>query len=179
MLRARPEQGGAAVNMNKLRFWRVLVPMVNLLVAFLLFFYPWKCLTVSYQKTGETICRAPVRMGSEVEVSLTHSFEHIPWDETYTVTENGEFLLEKIAVAGYGAGIPAEMDVPTRVEGGMVVMENIGSLFPEFRWITSQTNMKTLTVDGSVILSFDTIPNHSFVQAKIQTKRGLLFQWLN
>ena len=164
--------------MKKLRFWRIFVPAVNLLLIFLLFFYPWKCLDVSYQKTGEIICQTPVHEGSIVEVFLTHSFEHVPWNETYTVTRQGEFLLQKIAVGGYGAGIPAEMDVPTHIEDGMVVMENIGSVFPQFSWITSQTNMKTLNVDGSVLLSFDTIPNHSFVQAKIETKRGLLSQWL-
>ncbi|MDO4620777.1 MAG: DUF1850 domain-containing protein [Lachnospiraceae bacterium] len=154
---------------------RLTALILLLSVLFILFFLPRKYLVVSYQKTGEVICRTAVRSGSTVEVALTHSFEHVPWNEYYTVTETDTFLLNKITVAGYGAGIPAEMDVTTRIEDGLVVMEGINSEFPCFNWITSQTNMKTLTVDGSVILSFDSIPNHSFVEATIKTNRGLLF----
>ena len=72
-------------------------------------------------------------------------------------------------MGGYGAGIPAEMDVPTRVEDGLVWMEEINSEFDRFQWITSQTNMKTLSLNGTVIVDFSTLPNHSFVQAEIIT----------
>ena len=51
-------------------------------------------------------------------------------------------------MAGYGAGIPAEMDVPTHIENGLVWMEEINSVFPYFTWITSSTYMKGLQING-------------------------------
>ena len=126
-------------------------------------------LRITYQKTGELICQRAAEPGDRLELQLTHSFEHVPWNEYYTVTEDLTFNLDALAVGGYGAGIPAEMDVPTRVEDGLVWMEEINSEFDRFQWITSQTNMKTLSLNGTVIVDFSTLPNHSFVQAEIIT----------
>ena len=45
--------------------------------------------------------------GDQLKLEIEHSFEHIPWYEFYTVTDDLQFNLDAIAVAGYGAGIPA------------------------------------------------------------------------
>ena len=79
-----------------------------------------------------------------------------------------------IAVAGYGAGIPAEMDVPTRVEDGLVWMEDINSLFPCFSWITSATYMKGLTLNGEEVFDFRSLPDASRIRGEIITTRGYL-----
>ena len=64
----------------------------------------------------QVVLSVPVKAGDKLSLEIEHSFEHIPWYEYYTVTEDFQFNLDAIAVAGYGAGIPAEMDVPTRIE---------------------------------------------------------------
>lgn len=135
---------------------------------------PVLTLRLSYQKTGELILEEQVRPGDELVVELTHSFEHVPWNEYYVIQNDGTFLLQRIEVGGFGAGIPAEMDVHTYVgEDGMVHMDEINSEFPHFDWITSQTNMKDLLLNGQQIFTFDQIPHHSFVTCEIQVQRRL------
>lgn len=118
----------------------------------------------------------PIQAGDELSLEIEHSFEHIPWYEFYTVTDEGTFNLDRIAVAGYGAGIPAEMDVPTRIEDGLVWMEEINSVFPTLHWITSSKYMKTFTLNGEKIFDFRSLPDASRVSARIITTRGYFFR---
>ena len=116
----------------------------------------------------------PIHTGDKLRLEIEHSFEHIPWYEFYTVREDGQFNLDAIAVAGYGAGIPAEMDVPTRVADGLVWMENINSVFPYFSWITSATYMKGLSLNGEEVFDFRSLPDASRIRGEIITVRGNL-----
>ena len=160
------------------KHFRVPAPVLFLgLCAFIVSFIsaelsPVLTLRLSYQKTGEIILELPVRPGDELTVELTHSFEHVPWNEYYQIQNDGSFLLQRIEVGGFGAGIPAEMDVPTYVgEDGLVHMDDINSVFSEFNWITSQTNMKSLLLNGEPILDFSQIPHHSFVNCSISVQQ--------
>ncbi len=126
--------------------------------------------------SGACIAAWPIRAGDTLSLEIEHSFEHIPWYEFYTVRDDLQFNLDAIAVAGYGAGIPAEMDVPTRIEDGLVWMEEINSVFPTLHWITSNKYMKTFTLNGSEIFDFRSLPDASRVEAKIITTRGYLFR---
>jgi hypothetical protein len=160
------------------KFWYI--PVLLALGAALAVFacQPVMTLRLTYQKTGEVILEQRVHSGDAVTVELTHSFEHVPWNEYYLVQKDGSFLLQRIEVGGFGAGIPAEMDVPTYVgEDGLVHMDDINTVFPCFNWITSQTNMKDLLLNGQAIFTFDQIPHHSFVACEIQVQRRFLF-WL-
>jgi len=128
-----------------------------------------------YDRDRKTVVfETAVRPGDQLRLEIEHSFEHIPWFEYYTVTEDGQFNLDAIAVAGYGAGIPAEMDVPTRVEDGLVWMEDINSVFPQFSWITSATYMKGLTLNGAEVFDFRSLPDASRIRGEIVTRRGYL-----
>ena len=120
------------------------------------------------RKAEREVLSVPVFPGDQLSLEIEHSQDHIPWLEYYTVTETGEFKLDSIAVAGYGAGIPAEMDVPSRIENGMVIMEEINSIFPEFRWITSDTYMKGLTLNGEEIFDFRSLPDASRIRGFIK-----------
>lgn len=123
---------------------------------------------------GQTVLTVPIRAGDKLSLEIEHSFEHIPWYEYYTVTDDLQFNLDAIAVAGYGAGIPAEMDVPTRVEDGLVWMEGINSVFPQFGWITSDKYMKVFTLNGEEIFDFRSLPDASRIRGEIIKKRGYL-----
>ena len=116
----------------------------------------------------------PVKSGDKLRLEIEHSFEHIPWFEYYTVTEDYQFNLDAIAVAGYGAGIPAEMDVPTRIEDGMVWMEEINTVFPYFSWLTNDRYMKTLTLNDTEIFDFRTLPNASRIRGDTVIRKGHL-----
>ena len=135
---------------------------------------PVLVMRVSYQKTGEVILTHTVLPGDTVTVTLTHSFEHIPWNEYYTVLQDGSFLLKRIEVGGFGAGIPAEMDVPTRIEDGLVWMEGINSVFPQFSWITSDKYMKVFTLNDEAIFDFRSLPDASRIRGEIIERKGYL-----
>ncbi|MDY3282741.1 DUF1850 domain-containing protein [Dysosmobacter sp.] len=122
----------------------------------------------------QVVFETDIRSGDRLRLEIEHSFEHIPWFEFYTVTDDLQFNLDAIAVAGYGAGIPAEMDVPTRVEGGLVWMEEINSLFPRFSWITSAKYMKGLALNGEEVFDFRSLPDASRIRGEIIMKRGYL-----
>ena len=120
------------------------------------------------------VLSVPIHAGDRLSLEIEHSFEHIPWYEYYTVTEDYQFNLDAIAVAGYGAGIPAEMDVPTRIEDGLVWMEEINSVFPRFSWITSDKYMKTFTLNEQEIFDFRSLPDASRIRGEIVKRRGYL-----
>ena len=122
----------------------------------------------------QVVLSVPVKAGDKLSLEIEHSFEHIPWYEYYTVTEDLQFNLDAIAVAGYGAGIPAEMDVPTHIEDGLVWMEEINSVFPRFSWITSARYMKVFTLNEEEIFDFRTLPDASRIRGEIIEKRGYL-----
>lgn len=119
-----------------------------------------KSLVVENQETSEIYAEVAVRPGDEVAFEWEHSFEHIPWNEYYEVEPDGSFLLHTISVAGFGAGIPAEMDCTYRYEDGLIYMEGIESRFPRFNWINSQTALKKITVNGEVLLKGSDMPHH-------------------
>lgn len=128
-----------------------------------------------YDRDRDTVVfSVPIHAGDKLRLEIEHSFEHIPWYEFYTVLEDGTFNLDAIAVAGYGAGIPAEMDVPTRVADGLVWMENINSVFPYFSWITSATYMKGLSLNEEEVFDFRSLPDASRIRGEIITVRGNL-----
>ena len=122
----------------------------------------------------QVVLSVPVKAGDKLSLEIEHSFEHIPWYEYYTITEDFQFNLDAIAVAGYGAGIPAEMDVPTRIEDGLVWMEDINSVFPKFSWITSDKYMKVFTLNDEEIFDFRSLPDASKIRVEIIKKRGYL-----
>ena len=122
----------------------------------------------------QVVLSVPIKAGDKLSLEIEHSFEHIPWYEFYTVTADYQFNLDAIAVAGYGAGIPAEMDVPTRIEDGLIWMEEINSVFPQFSWITSDKYMKGFTLNGEEIFDFRSLPDASRIRGEIIEKRGYL-----
>ena len=128
-----------------------------------------------YDRENErVVLEVPAGPGDQLRREIEHSFEHIPWYEYYTVTDDGAFNLDAIAVAGYGAGIPAEMDVPTHIEDGLVWMGEINSRFEQFRWITSASYMKGLQLNGEEIFDFRTLPDASRIRGDMIMKRGYL-----
>lgn len=113
------------------------------------------------QETGQVYAETPVEAGDTVEFDWIHSFEHIPWNEYYTVKEDGTFHLDSISVAGFGAGIPAEMDVDYRYEDGLIYMDNIGSEFDRFRFFNSDTALDTIQVNDVDFIKGSDMPYHA------------------
>ncbi len=120
----------------------------------------YRQLVVENLMTGEIYAEASVKPGDTVVYRWTHSFEKIPWDEYYEILADGSFQLHTISVAGFGAGIPAEMDVSYRYEDGLVWMDGIESVFPRFNWINSNTALREIDVNGVLLLRGSDMPHH-------------------
>ena len=162
---------------GKLRAALISALLLALLGAFVrwAFYAPAGMVFRLYDRERETVVfSVPIHAGDKLRLEIEHSFEHIPWYEYYTVREDGQFNLDAIAVAGYGAGVPAEMDVPTRVADGLVWMEEINSVFPQFSWITSATYMKGLRLNGEEVFDFRSLPDASRIRGEIISVRGNL-----
>ena len=127
-----------------------------------------KILVVEELETGKIYAELPVETGEEVSFQWEHSFEHIPWYEYYEIQEDGSFLLNTIAVAGFGAGIPAEMDCTYRYEDGLIYMDDIGSVLPQFNWINSQTALINIKVGGELLLAGSDMPHHEKMVLRIK-----------
>lgn len=129
-------------------------------------------LVVENRETGEVYADVPIEAGDEVSFGWTHSFEHIPWNEYYEVEPDGSFLLHTISVAGFGAGIPAEMDCTYRYEDGLIYMDDIESRFEQFNWINSQTALREIAVNGKHLLAGEDMPHHEKMILSIKKKGG-------
>lgn len=125
-------------------------------------------LVVRSAESGEIYLSVPVRAGDGVTFQWTHSFEHVPWNEYYELRGDGSFLLQSISVGGFGAGIPAEMDVSYRCEDGMIWMEGIGSVFPRFAWIHSRTALREIDLNGGRLLAGTELPHHEKMELFVQ-----------
>ena len=119
-----------------------------------------KKLTIQNAETGEMYVSEEVRAGDILEFGWTHSFERIPWNEYYEILQDGSFVLHTISVAGFGAGIPAEMDVSYRYEDGLIYMDGIESHFPQFNWINSHTALREIRLNGELLIRGEDMPHH-------------------
>lgn len=126
------------------------------------------------RKNEAVVLEVPAGPGDQLRLEIEHSFEHIPWFEYYTITDEGDFNLDAIAVAGYGAGIPAGMSVPTHIEDGLIWMEEINTVFEQFTWTTSATYMKGLQLNGEEIFDFRSLPDASRIRGDMIIRRGYL-----
>ena len=127
---------------------------------------------ISNQVTKERYCIQTVQTGDVLSFEWEHSFEHILWKEFYRVTDEHTFKLFTSAVQGFGAGIPAEMDCTYRYEDGFIYMENIeGSVFKEFNWIHSQKHLKNITINDTVLIRGEELPQRAKIRLSLQRLR--------
>ncbi len=131
-------------------------------------------MVVESAETGKVYASAKIKEGDELSFGWEHSFEHIPWNEYYEIEEDGSFLLHTISVAGFGAGIPAEMDCEYRYEDGLIYMDGIESRFEQFNWINSQTALKEISLNGEQLLTGADMPHHEKMILSIKSKKEVM-----
>ena len=157
-----------------------LIVLLLLAAVYVLFFMPCGRRFELLERTQQRVLLSvPVSVGDKLSLEIEHSFDHTPWYEYYTVKDDWTFNLDAIAVAGYGAGTPAEMDVETYIKDGLVWMVGIDSVFDHFQWLTSDKYMKGLCLNGEEIFDFRTLPDASRVRGDIILKKGFVSLWKN
>ena len=121
------------------------------------------------QEHGTLLASLPVKAGDHLVFEWIHSYEHIPWIEEYTITEDLTFRLDSIRVAGFGAGIPSHKG-ETTIENGMVVMRNINETF--LLCLDPLTDRFDFDNDrGQTLIEGRDIPHHEAVTMTLEGKR--------
>lgn len=146
---------------------------LNILIYFLISVLFCSCLNkkivISNQITEEIYITRDIKKNDIILFEWEHSFEHIIWREYYRISEENIFELFSIAVEGFGAGIPAEMDCTYRYEDGMIYMENIkGSSFKEFNWINSKEKLKKISINDKEIIRGQDLPEREKIRLSIK-----------
>ncbi len=148
---------------------KFLICIFLVIVLILIQFYNNNKLIISNQINKEVYFSTFVKKGDILVFEWEHSFEHILWKEFYEITPDNEFKLFTIAVEGFGAGIPAEMDCTYRYEDGLIYMENIkGSSFKEFNWIHSQKQLRKILLNNKEIISGEDLPERNKLRLQIK-----------
>ncbi|MGF6907825.1 DUF1850 domain-containing protein [Fusobacterium sp. PH5-44] len=134
-----------------------------------------RLLKISNQISCEVYCEAPIDEGDILIFQWEHSFEHIAWDEYYKINSNDEFVLFTIAIGGFGAGIPAEMDCTYRYDNGLIYMENIkGSIFKEFNWINSQKQLKKILLNDKTLIEGKDLPERGRIKLIVENTKKVV-----
>lgn len=151
---------------------QLLILIAVLIVGLFIFFRAgaMKVLRITDQETNEVYFSAPVETSYVLTYGWIHSFEHIPWSEQYYIEDNNKLLLKKITVAGYGAGIPNNKGKLTKIENGMIIMDEIDEEFEEINWIHSQTAMDYIMLNDKIILDGEDLPQHKALNLKIEKR---------
>lgn len=124
-----------------------------------------KKIEISNQINGKVYFTEKIKVGDILSFEWEHSFEHTMWKEFYELTAENDFKLFTIAIEGFGAGIPAEMNCTYRYEEGLIYMENIeGSRFKEFNWINSQTQLKSIKLNDIELIKGKDLPEREKIK---------------
>lgn len=129
-----------------------------------------KVLKVTDQDSNEVYFSMPVETSYVLTYGWIHSFEHIPWTEEYLILDNNKLLLKKITIAGFGAGIPHDRGKTTRIENGIIIMDEIDEEFDEINWIHSQTATDYIMLNNEIILNGEDLPQHKALNLKIEKR---------
>jgi len=156
---------------------QLLILIIILIVGFVAFFKvdTIKVLRIVDQKTNEEYFSTPVETSYVLTYGWIHSFEHIPWTEHFIILDNNKLLLKKITVAGFGAGIPHNKGKVTKIENGLIIMDEIYEEFDEINWIHSQTATDYIMLNDKIILNGEDLPQHAALNLKIEKRLKL---WL-
>lgn len=139
------------------------------------FYCQQQVLKIFSWKTGDVVFTTPISAGDKLDVFWTHSLEKIPWNEYYTLREDGVLVLNTITFPAFGAGIPANKGRTCRIgDDGLIYMENIGQEFRYFKWLNSKYT-REIRVNGKLVVRGTELPDHQILILRIE-RRGLPWQ---
>ncbi len=129
-----------------------------------------RVLIITDQNTNREYFSIPVSVSDVLTYGWIHSLEGIPWTEEYEILDNNKLLLRKITITGFGAGIPHNRGKVTKVENGIIIMDEIDEEFEEISWIHSRSAADYLMLNGRIILNGKDLPHHVPLRLKIEKR---------
>lgn len=140
--------------------------------------YYWASQTVlriyNYQ-SGEIYIEVPAKEGDKLFFGWVHSWEKIPWNEYYSIASDNTLVLDTISFPAFGAGIPENKGKVCRIENGLIYMDEIGQIFPEFDWLNSHFATREIILNGQLISKGDRLPEHTRLRLVVERR---LKKWL-
>lgn len=127
-------------------------------------------LIISGQNNSTIYYTFDVSPEDKVTFGWIHSFEHIPWTEEYYIKDNNHLLLDTFTIAGFGAGIPHNKGVHTKIENGIIFYEDINQDFEYIEWIHSQTALEYIKLNDKVIIKGEDLNHHEFIKLKVEKR---------
>lgn len=112
-------------------------------------------------KSGQIYVEVPAKEGDKLFFGWLHSLEKIPWQEYYHIDAQHQLILDKISFTAFGAGIPENKGKKCYVKDGLIYMDEIGQVFPEFMWINSHFATKEIKLNDVHISSGKELPEHT------------------
>lgn len=150
----------------------LLISIAGLIAVFFILFKvdTVKVLRIADQNTDEEYFTIPVETSDALTYGWIHSFEHIPWMEQYLILNNNKLLLKRITIAGFGAGIPHNKGKVTKMENGLIIMDEIDEEFDEINWIHSRTATDYIKLNDKIILKGGDLPHHAALNLRIEKR---------
>ncbi len=150
----------------------VIISIALLAVGFFAVFqaHTAKTLRITHQSTNEEYFSVPVKTSDVLTYGWIHSLEHIPWTEQYIILDNDKLLLKKITMTAFGAGIPHNKGNVTRIENGLIIMDEIDEEFDGINWIHSQTANEYIMLNDEIILIGKDLPHHASLRLNIEKR---------
>jgi hypothetical protein len=162
--------------MNRQRY--IYIFFLGLVLMGLGAWYYWASQTVLRiydYRSGEIYVEVPAKEGDKLFFGWVHSWEKIPWHEYYHIAQDNSLVLDTISFPAFGAGIPENKGKVCRIENGLIYMDEIGQVFPEFNWINSHFATREIILNGQLISKGDMLPEHTRLRLVVERR---LKRWL-
>ena len=162
--------------MNRQRY--IYIFFLGLVLMGLGAWYYWASQTVLRiydYRSGEIYVEVPAKEGDKLFFGWVHSWEKIPWHEYYHIAQDNSLVLDTISFPAFGAGILENKGKVCRIENGLIYMDEIGQVFPEFNWINSHFATREIILNGQLISKGDMLPEHTRLRLVVERR---LKRWL-
>ena len=126
-------------------------------------------------RSGEIYVEVPAKEGDKLFFGWIHSWEKIPWNEYYHIAQDNTLVLDTITFPAFGAGIPENKGKVCHIKNGLIYMEEIDQVFPEFDWINSHFSTREIILNGQLISKGDRLPEHTRLRLVVERR---LEKWL-
>ena len=134
--------------------------VIAIIVSFIITQGDKKVVIIKNQNTNKIYLKKTVLESDTLIFGWIHSYEHIPWNEYYQIQGNNKLLLNKIEVAGFGAGIPNNKGIVSIDDSGMIIMNEINEIFDHISWIHSQSALDFIKINSEIIVRGPDFPHH-------------------
>ena len=156
-------------------FLRFFLTLIIVVVASWYYWASQTVLRIYNYHSGEIYVEVPAKGGDKLFFGWVHSWEKIPWNEYYSIDQDGNLVLDTISFPAFGAGIPENKGKVCRIENGLIYMDEIGQVFPEFDWINSHFATREIILNGQLISKGDMLPEHTRLRLVVERR---LKRWL-